>query len=78
MTITVSVDVGYVDVEVAISDFDDDDLIEEIESRGYTVLDAICEPFTSEELETMQTLIDGQNPKIGSVLYNIREKITRQ
>jgi len=35
----VSVDVGYVDVDVNFSDFDTEDLISEIESRGLTVLE---------------------------------------
>jgi len=82
MGITVSVDVGAVDVDVDIDDFSDQDLISEVEARGYVVFDYAesllnpVEPFTAEELEALQKMIDDSNPKIGSVLYNIREKLT--
>jgi formiminotetrahydrofolate cyclodeaminase len=70
----VSIDVGYVDVDVDLDKFDDDELVEELESRGYTVTD---EPrvLDAEETEVLLKLIDDQDPAPGSQLYFIREKI---
>ena len=49
-TVTVNTDV---DVDIGIEDFDDDDLIEEVESRGYKVY----ESHTPEE-KNLSTLAD--------------------
>lgn len=76
--VTVSIDVGYVDVDVDLEDFEDDDLVEEVKSRGYVVYDENdVNPFefTPEEIDTLKQLIDEQDPKVGSVLYFIREKL---
>ena len=75
--ITVSVDVGYVDVDVDISEFDDADLIDELESRDYIVVhkDNQEDLFTKEEIQVLLDLIDDQKSAPGSVLYFIREKI---
>lgn len=76
----VSVDVGYVDVDVDFNDFDSDTLIEELESRGFEVLE-INDPrlkapeFTAEEFRLLETLVSNQNPAIGTELYFIREKL---
>lgn len=48
---TVSVDV---DVDIDLEDFDDDDIIDIIESRGYTVIDANLHSDTV--LETIQEM----------------------
>ncbi len=82
--ITVSVDVGYVDVDVDLDMFDDDELVSELEGRGYTVLHdddpllVSVEPFTRSELEILQNLVDGQKPNPGTELYFIREKLSKQ
>jgi hypothetical protein len=78
----VSVDVGYVDVDVDLDDFDVDDLIGELENRGYEVLesdDPILKDiqFKPNEIRAMINLIDGQNPIVGSELYFIREELIR-
>jgi hypothetical protein len=77
--VIVSVDAGYVDVDVDLEDFDDDDLISEIESRGYEVFeentDAWISPFTKAELAIIQRLVDSQESKPGSELFFIREKL---
>jgi hypothetical protein len=81
---TVSVDVGYVDVDVDLDDFDNEELVSELEGRGYTVLhddDPLLvpvEPLTRSELEILQNLIDVQKPNPGSELYFIREKLSKQ
>jgi hypothetical protein len=81
---TVSVDVGYVDVDVDLDKFDDEELVSELEGRGYTVLHdddpllVSVEPFTRSELEILQNLVDGQSPRPGTELYFIREKLSKQ
>jgi hypothetical protein len=76
---TLSVNVGYVDVDIELDDIDEDGLIQEIEERGYVVLHS-DDPrldqliFTDEEILILKKLIDDANPKIGSVMYNLREK----
>lgn len=76
----ISVDVGYVDVTVDLDDIDTDELIDEIETRGFKVLE-VNDPilkapeFSLEELGILETLITAQDPAIGSDLYFIREKM---
>lgn len=76
----VSVDAGYVDVDVDLDDFDSDTLITELETRGFKVLE-INDPrlkapeFTVDELRVLETLLTNQNPQVGTELYFIREKI---
>jgi hypothetical protein len=78
----ISVDVGYVDVDVDLNEFDDDELISELQARGFTVLDeddpllSQGKLFTNTELEILQRLIDEKQPKIGSELYFTREKLS--
>jgi hypothetical protein len=71
-----------VDVDVDLNDFDDDDLIDELECRGYEVLssdDPILNAiqFKPNEIRAMIDLIDGQNPILGTELYFIREELIR-
>lgn len=76
--VTISLDVGYVDVDVDLEDFEDDDLVEEVKSRGYTVYDeddANPFGFTKNEIDALKQLVEQQDPKVGSVLYFIREKL---
>lgn len=78
----ISVDVGYVDVDVNMDDFDTEDLIDELESRGFEVLE-VNDPrlkapeFEPGEMEILIRLVESQNPAIGSELYFIREKLVR-
>lgn len=78
----VSIDVGCVDVDVDMGDYDTEDLITEIESRGLEVLEVndsrLRAPvFEREEMETLIRLVEAQNPVIGSNLYFIRDKLIR-
>lgn len=71
---TVTVDTT-VDVDVDLDDFDDDDLIEEMEERGFKVLDAddnsgVLDKF---DIQTLINIIGEQ--KIGSELWCIKEKL---
>lgn len=77
----VSVDVGYIDVDVDIDDYDSDTLITELESRGFEVLEINdtrlkAPELLPEEYGMIIEIIDKQNPPIGSDLYFLREKIS--
>ena len=67
-----------VTVDVYIDDFDDDDLIEELESRGYKIFNESnlgeTDYLDKYECEEILSAI-GNNVKIGSPLYNAVEKI---
>ena len=74
----VSVDVGYVDVDVDLDDFDDDELASELESRDYVVYhkdDERDDLLSKDDRWDLLKLIDSHNPAVGSSLYFIREKI---
>jgi hypothetical protein len=78
----ISVDVGYVDVDVDMGDYDSDDLIGELESRGFEVLESNdprlkAPEFTADEFRLLESLIANQNPRVGTELYFIREKLFR-
>lgn len=75
---TVSVDIGYVDVDVDLKDFDDDELADELESRDYVVYhknDERDDLLSKEDRRALLMLIDSHNPDVGSPMYFIREKI---
>lgn len=78
----VSVDVGYVDIDVEFGEIDTKDLIDEIETRGFEVLEVndprLTAPlFEREEMEVLIRLVEAQSPDIGSDLYFIRDKLIR-
>lgn len=78
----ISVDVGYVDVDFNMDNFDTEDLIDELESRGFEVLEVNdsrlkAPEFEPGEMEILIRLVESQNPDIGSELYFIREKLVR-
>lgn len=73
---TISVDVGTVDVDIDLSDFDDDELADELEDRGYTVIyhtDYNEFLFSKSDTELLLTLIDRENAKPGTDLHRIRD-----
>lgn len=78
----VSVDVGYVDVDVDFGEIDTGTLIDEIETRGFEVVE-VNDPrlkapqFDKHEMDSLIRLVEAQNPAIGSELYFIREKLIR-
>lgn len=71
-----------ISVDVNMDDFDTEDLIGELESRGFEVLE-VNDPrlkapeFEPGEMEILIRLVESQNPAIGSELYFIREKLVR-
>jgi hypothetical protein len=67
-----------VDVDVCIDEFDDQDLVEELESRGYTVLteDDPYEPLTKQEVLLIMDKFSGAKP--GTDEYEIYEKMRTQ
>ena len=68
----------YVDFEIDLEEWDDDELIEEIKSRGYEVVkeDPIEKELTPEELEALRGVIQDSEP--GSLLYSVYEKIRKR
>ncbi len=79
--VTVNVDVGYVDVDVDLEYFDDDELANELESRDYVVYhkdDVRDDLLSNDDRWTLLKLIDSHNPEVGSSLYFIREKIANE
>lgn len=72
---TVTVDV---DVDIDLEEFDDQDLIDELQSRDYIVIDEDDEDedrmITRIEARMLVEVI-GDNQRIGSELWNLREKL---
>lgn len=64
---------AYVHVEVDLDEFTDDDLIEELESRGYEVRDE--DSLTDEEKAYIRDLCAETWP--GDIRYNIYEKLMK-
>lgn len=62
-----------VSIEVDIDEFSDDDLLTEMEYRGYSI-----STFEPEELVYIQELVDSANPRVGSIGYHIREKLVKR
>ena len=72
---TISVDV---DLEDVFYELDDDDLIEQLERRGYVVTEELDEELNLSK-EEMDTLIDMViNAKPGSIEYSIYEKLRKR
>ena len=68
----------YVDFEVDLDEWTDEELINEIEDRGYQVLeeDPIEKELTPEELEALRAAVRDSEP--GSLLYSVYEKIRKR
>lgn len=69
----------YVDVDVDLDDFDDNELVEELEHRGYTVLaeSAVDVALSDEDLEYLLTLLDKQdrnwyNNRVRDKIFDLR------
>ena len=67
----------YVDFEVDLDEWNDDELIEEIEDRGYCVAkeDPIEKELTPEELDHLRDMVI--NGKPGSIEWAIYNKIKK-
>lgn len=66
-----------VEVDVELDEFDDQELIDELESRGWYVSeDEPYEALTSEERDVIVNLMG--IGKVGSIEYNIYEKLRKR
>lgn len=70
---------AYVDVDVDLDDFDDNELMEELEHRGYTVVadPAVDTALSNEDLEYLLTLLDKQdfdwyNTRVRDKIFDLR------
>ena len=65
-----------VDVDIDLDDFDNDDLIEELESRGYTVVEEEVKKFEMEDWKLLLEIID----TVPETVYTrrVREKLMNQ
>lgn len=70
----------YIEIDVELDDFDDQDLIDELESRGWFVgPDKDWEPdegLTDEEKDVIVNLMG--IGKVGSIEYDIYEKLRKR
>jgi hypothetical protein len=66
----------YVDVDVDFDDFDDSEIVEELESRGYNVSKESTEmqAFDKYEIEYLLDLVD-KNEKRDYNYYRVRDKL---
>ncbi len=68
---------AYISVEVSLEEFDDQELIDELESRGWYVSeDEPEEQLTREEKDVIVNLMG--IGKVGSIEYNIYEKLRKR
>jgi hypothetical protein len=67
-----------IDVDVYLDEFDDQDLVDELQDRGYTVLeeDDRYEPLTKQEVLLIMDKFSGAKP--GTDEYEIYEKMRTQ
>lgn len=71
-----------VTVEVGLDEWDDDELIKELENRGYSVIEDIAEDFEREEYNYLIEMIDKQSyswytRRIRDKLFAARHKESR-
>jgi hypothetical protein len=69
----------YVDVDVDLDEFDDNEIVEELKNRGYTVLaeSAVDVALSDEDLEYLLTLLDKQdrnwyNNRVRDKIFDLR------
>lgn len=69
---------AYINVEL--DEFDDQDLIDELQSRGYYVEDGefIEETLTLDEKELIMAYMTAANKKPGTTEYDIYEKLRKR
>ena len=70
---------AYATVEISLSEFDDDDLIDEIEDRGYRVVEDdeyVPGELTSEEITAILDRFQMSLP--GTIGYDIYEKLRKR
>jgi len=69
----------YINIEIDLNDFDDNDLIDELEGRGYRVVEDsvyVPEDLIQEEIQFITDLFSTYAP--GSMGYNIYEKMRKK
>lgn len=68
-----------VDLEDDLEEYEDNTLIEELESRGFKVIwegeEDDEEFFSKEDYAELRNLLDSLDLELGSVLHDIRERI---
>lgn len=68
---------AYIEVDVNLEDFEDQELIDELEERGYYVSeDEPEEQLTREEKDVIMNMMG--IGKVGSIEYNIYEKLRKR
>ena len=68
---------AYIQVEVSLEEFDDQELIDELEERGWFVSeDEPEEQLTREEKDVITNMMG--IGKVGSIEYNIYEKLRKR
>ena len=67
---------AYVTVDVELDEFNDDELVEELESRGYTVVEEEVKKFEMEDWKLLLEIID----TVPETVYTrrVREKLMDQ
>ena len=65
-----------VDVDVYLHEFDDDELVEEVKARGYTVVEEEVEKFDMEDWKLLLEIVD----TVPETVYTrrVREKLMNQ
>ena len=67
---------AYVTVDVDLDEFDDDELVEEVKTRGYTVVEEDVEKFHMEDWKLLLEIVD----TVPETVYTrrVREKLMDQ
>ena len=65
-----------VDVDIYLDEFNDDELVEEVKARGYTVLEEEVEKFDMEDWKLLLEIVD----TVPETVYTrrVREKLMNQ
>ena len=66
----------YVTVDVELDEFNDDELVEEVKARGYTVVEEEVEKFDMEDWKLLLEIVD----TVPETVYTrrVREKLMNQ
>ena len=67
---------AYVTVDVDLDEFDDDEIVAELEARGYTILEEQVEKFDMEDWKLLLEIVD----TVPETVYTrrVREKLMDQ
>lgn len=67
---------AYVTVDVDLDEFDDDELVEEVKARGYTVVEEEVEKFDMDDWKLLLKLVDNTPETVYT--RRVREKLMNQ